>query len=43
MREQLTKVGVRTGWGQVRDGHTWTCWRDTLDPYLTDLLLRVWS
>jgi enterochelin esterase-like enzyme len=43
MREQLTRVGVRTGWGQVRDGHTWTCWRDTLDPYLTDLLLRVWS
>jgi enterochelin esterase family protein len=43
MRDQLARVGVETGWGEVRDGHTWTCWRDTLDPYLTDLLLRVWS
>jgi len=43
MRDQLTRVGVRTSWGEVRDGHTWTCWRDTLDPHLTDLLLRVWS
>jgi len=30
-------------WGEIRDGHTWTCWRDTLDPYLTDLLVRVWG
>ncbi len=43
MRDQLTRVGVRTGWGEVRDGHTWTCWRDTLDPHLTELLHRVWS
>ena len=43
MREQLSRVGVETGWGEVRDGHTWTCWRDTLDPHLTELLTRVWS
>lgn len=24
--------------GEVRDGHTWTCWRDLLDPHLVDLL-----
>lgn len=42
MRDQLARVGVETAWGEVRDGHTFTCWRDTLDPYLTDLLLRVW-
>lgn len=43
MRDQLCRVGVETAWGELRDGHTWTCWRDTLDPYLTDLLLRVWT
>jgi enterochelin esterase-like enzyme len=43
MRDRLTRVGVETGWGEVRDGHTWTCWRDTLDPHLTALLHRVWS
>jgi enterochelin esterase-like enzyme len=43
MRDHLAAVGVETGWGEIRDGHTWTCWRDTLDPHLTDLLLRVWA
>jgi enterochelin esterase family protein len=43
MRDQLAGVGVEVAWGEVRDGHTFTCWRDTLDPYLTDLLLRVWT
>ncbi len=43
MRDQLSRVGVETGWGEIRDGHTWTCWRDALDPHLTDLLARVWS
>jgi enterochelin esterase family protein len=43
MRDHLTEVGVETSWGEVRDGHTWTCWRDTLDPHLTDLLTRVWA
>jgi enterochelin esterase family protein len=43
MREVLTQVGIETAWGEVRDGHTWTCWRDTLDPHLTDLLTKVWA
>jgi enterochelin esterase-like enzyme len=43
MRDQLGAVGIETAWGEVRDGHTWTCWRDTLDPYLTELLLGVWA
>jgi enterochelin esterase family protein len=43
LRDHLAAVGVDTAWGEVRDGHTWTCWRDTLDPHLTDLLLRVWA
>jgi enterochelin esterase-like enzyme len=43
IRDHLAAVGIETGWGEVRDTHTWTCWRDTLDPYLTDLLLNVWS
>lgn len=41
MRDHLAEVGVETAWGEVRDGHTFTCWRDTLDPHLTDLLERV--
>lgn len=43
MRDTLTRVGVETAWGELRDGHTWTCWRDALDPHLTDLLVRVWG
>jgi enterochelin esterase-like enzyme len=43
MRDHLADVGIETAWGEVRDGHTWTCWRDTLDPHLTDLLTRVWA
>ena len=42
MRDHLAALGLDTGWGESRDGHTWTCWRDTLDPYLTDLLTKVW-
>lgn len=43
MARQLATLGVPTSWGQARDGHTWTCWRDLLDPHLTALLTRVWS
>ena len=35
--------GSTSTWGEVRQGHTWTCWRDTLDPHLTDLLRKVWA
>jgi enterochelin esterase family protein len=43
MHDHLAAIGVETRWGEVRDGHTWTCWRDLLDPHLTDLLHRVWG
>lgn len=43
MRHHLADVGIETAWGEVRDGHTWTCWRDNLDPHLTALLSRVWG
>jgi enterochelin esterase family protein len=43
IRDHLAAVGIETGWGEVRDGHTWTCWRDTLDPHLTELMLRLWA
>jgi enterochelin esterase-like enzyme len=42
MRDQLRAVGMDVSWGEVRQGHTWTCWRDSLDPQLADLLTRVW-
>lgn len=38
----LERIGVDVGWGVVGDGHTWTCWRDLLDPHLTDLIARTW-
>src|SRR4029079_10419312 len=43
IRDHLASIGVETSWGELRDGHTWTCWRDTLDPHLTGLLTRVWA
>jgi enterochelin esterase-like enzyme len=43
IRDHLAAVGVETAWGEVRDGHTWTCWRDTLDPHLTNLLVKAWA
>lgn len=30
-------------WGEVADGHTWTTWRDLLDPHLTRLLRKAWT
>jgi enterochelin esterase-like enzyme len=43
MHTHLTALGVPTTWGEVRQGHTWMCWRDTLDPNLGNLLETVWS
>jgi len=42
LAEHLSRVGMSVTWGEVRDGHTWTCWRDLLDPPLTELLTKVW-
>lgn len=43
MARHLAEIGVTVSWGEVRDGHHWTSWRDLLDPHLTDLLTAVWS
>jgi enterochelin esterase family protein len=43
LRDHLRRIGVTVTWGEARQGHTWTCWRDTLDPHLTDLLREVWT
>ncbi|MGZ5401126.1 MAG: alpha/beta hydrolase [Nocardioides sp.] len=42
MRDHLISTGLDVAWGETRQAHTWTCWRDLLDPHLTDLLRRVW-
>jgi len=34
----LSGLGVPVRVGEVRDGHTWTCWRDLLDPHLLGVL-----
>lgn len=39
--EALRAAGNDIRWGEIGDGHTWTCWRDLLDPHLTDLLHRA--
>jgi enterochelin esterase-like enzyme len=43
IRDHLREVGLTVSWGEVRQGHTWTCWRDSLHPHLGDLLASVWS
>ena len=41
MRADLPALGRRRHAGaRSRQGHTWTCWRDLLDPHLTDLLTQ---
>ena len=42
MAAKLTALGLDVRTGEVRDGHTFTCWRDLLDPHLTDLVRRAW-
>lgn len=34
----LAGLGVPVRLGEVRDAHTWTCWRDLLDPHLLQVL-----
>jgi enterochelin esterase-like enzyme len=43
IRDQLRAVGLNVSWGEVRQGHTWTCWRDSLHPHLAELLTRAWG
>jgi enterochelin esterase family protein len=37
----LTEQGYPTWLAEVRDGHTWTCWRDSFDPHLSALIEAV--
>ncbi len=43
LHDHLRSTGLDVTWGEARQAHTWTCWRDLLDPHLTDLLRKVWS
>ena len=27
---------------EIRDAHTWVCWRDAFEPHLADLLAKAW-
>ncbi|MBB2949197.1 enterochelin esterase family protein [Actinoplanes lutulentus] len=42
MAEALTGQGYQAAFAENPDAHTWTGWRDALDPHLTALLCRVW-
>jgi len=43
MARTLTRAGSAPQFLEFRDGHNHTGWRDSLDPGLRDLLLRVWG
>jgi enterochelin esterase-like enzyme len=43
MANALATQGYDAHLAQVPDLHNYTCWRDALDPYLTRLLVRLWS
>jgi enterochelin esterase-like enzyme len=38
LAEALIAQGYPAWLSPVRDGHTWTCWRDSLDPHLPTLI-----
>jgi enterochelin esterase-like enzyme len=38
----LLRQGYPVSLHEIRDAHTWTCWRDGLEPHLPDLLQRAW-
>lgn len=42
-RDALARQGYDVVLHENRDGHNWTAWRDTFDPHLLDLLLKVWG
>jgi enterochelin esterase family protein len=41
MAAKLAELGLPVTVGEVRDGHTFTCWRDLLDPNLTAILRQA--
>jgi len=42
MAQTLTELGHDVSFHEVPDAHTYTGWRDALDPHLVDLLARTW-
>jgi enterochelin esterase-like enzyme len=43
MATALARCGHRVRLAELPDAHTFTAWRDALDPHLLDLLVEVWS
>jgi enterochelin esterase-like enzyme len=43
MAAALRRHGYPMVFAEVPDAHHWVGWRDALDPYLTELLHRVWT
>lgn len=43
MRDTLARIGHDVAFAEVPDAHTYTGWRDALDPHLVDLLARAWA
>jgi enterochelin esterase family protein len=39
--DALTAHGYAAWLAEIRDGHTWTCWRDAFDPNLPALIEAV--
>ena len=42
-RDALARQGYDVHLHENRDAHNWIGWRDTFDPFLLDLLAKVWS
>ena len=39
--DALVEQGYPAWFSEIRDGHTWTCWRDTFYPHLPALIEAV--
>jgi enterochelin esterase-like enzyme len=39
----LAAQGYDVHMAELRDAHTWVCWRDALDPHLPDLVRKAWG
>ena len=43
IRDALTRQSYDVRFHANRDAHNWVGWRDTFEPFLSDLLIRMWS
>jgi enterochelin esterase-like enzyme len=41
LADALLEQGYPAWFAEIRDGHTWTCWRDAFDPHLPALIETV--